>query len=111
MKERLEDYITEALRELGITDVPFTLEHPADMAHGDWATNVAMVSSKKLGKNPRVLAEEIVVKLNAKNDPDILAIEVAGPGFINFKIAPTIFDKELAHAISKEEKWGWNDTL
>ncbi|HEY9585646.1 MAG TPA: arginine--tRNA ligase, partial [Candidatus Paceibacterota bacterium] len=114
MKEKLEGYIKEALEELGITDVAFTMEHPADMTHGDWATNLAMMAAKKADKNPRVLAEEIVAKLQAKRVPDIAAIDVAGPGFINFKIAPTVFDKELSRVISKEEKgekWGWNDTL
>src|SRR3989344_3201037 len=114
MKEKLEGYIKEALEELGITDVAFTMEHPADMTHGDWATNLAMMAAKKADKNPRVLAEEIVAKLQAKRVPDIAAIDVAGPGFINFKIAPTVFDKELSRVISKEEKgekWGWNETL
>src|SRR3989344_9212382 len=114
MKEKLDGYIKEALEELGITDVAFTMEHPADMTHGDWATNLAMMAAKKADKNPRVLAEEIVAKLQAKRVPDIAAIDVAGPGFINFKIAPTVFDKELSRVISKEEKgekWGWNDTL
>ena len=111
MKDVLEGYITAALEELGITGVDFALEHPADMTHGDWATNVAMVVAKKAGKNPRALAEEIVVKLKAQNDPNIVAIEVASRGFINFTIASTVFDKELSHAISLKEKWGWNDTL
>ncbi|MDO8520998.1 MAG: arginine--tRNA ligase [bacterium] len=126
MKEKLESYVKEALKELGITGVNFTLEHPADMAHGDWATNVAMVAAnpalrdarsadgfrgKAMKKNPKTLAEEIVGKLKAKNDADVVFVEIAGPGFINFKIAPTVFDKELARAISLGEKWGWNETL
>lgn len=111
MKERLENYIKEALKELGIAEVGFALEHPADMAHGDFATNVAMVVAKKLGKDPRTLAEAITAKLKAKNDPDITAIDVAGPGFINFKVVPAVFDKELSRAISEGDKWGWNDTL
>src|SRR3989344_7415319 len=142
MKDRLEGYITEALGELGITGVDFTLEHPADMAHGDWATNVAMVALAKnrevvakekndgvrprdIGlhrgriidgvlhnwRNPRELAELIKKSVLAKNDSNITSLEVAGPGFINFKIAPTVFDKELEHAISEGEKWGRNDTL
>lgn len=113
MKKRLENYIEEALKKLGIADVDFTLEHPADMTHGDWATNVAMVVAKKLGKSSRVLAEEIMSKLNfgIKNDPDIVDMAVAGPGFINFRIAPTVFDQELSVALSSGEKWGWNDTL
>ena len=120
MKERLEGYIKEAMKELGLTasnaqagivEADFTLEHPADMTHGDWATNVAMLSAKKAARNPRALAEEVVARLKTKNNPDIVSIELAGPGFINFKIAPTVFDKELSAAISAGEKWGWNETL
>ena len=111
MKERLEGYIDEALKELGIADVSFVLEHPDDMTHGDWATNAAMLAAKKVGKNPKTLAEEIVQKLGEKKDTDVLSVEVAGPGFINFKIAPAVFDKELSAAISQGDKWGRNETL
>lgn len=111
IEEKLEIAITKVLSELGIPDASFTLEHPADMAHGDFATNAAMVAAKKAGKNPRALAEDIVVKLKEQNDTAIIAIEVAGPGFINFKLAPTVFDKELSAALFSGEKWGWNETL
>jgi len=120
------------LKEFGITGVDFVVEHPGELAHGDWATNVAMTAYRGLAKatnshvpnaekagiiwagkakNPRELAEAIVAKLKAKNYPDILKIEPAGPGFINFKLAPAVFEDELTAAISKGEKWGWNDTL
>lgn len=111
MKEKLTDYIKEALRELGIIDVAFTLEHPGDMAHGDFATNVAMIVAKGVAKNPRVLAKEIVAKLKGKSEHDIVGIEIAGPGFINFKLASVVFDKALSAAISAGPTWGWNETL
>ena len=125
MREKLEGYIKEALKEFGITGVDFVVEHPGELAHGDWATNVAMTAYRGLAKatnshvpnaekagiiwagkakNPRELAEAIVAKLKAKNYPDILKIEPAGPGFINFKLAPAVFEDELTAAISKGEK-------
>ena len=111
IEEQLKTAITKVLAELGIVGVSFVLEHPADMAHGDFATNAAMVAAKKADKNPRTLAEEIVAKLKAQNNTDVIAIDIAGPGFINFKIAPTVFDKELSSALSSGENWGWNANL
>ncbi len=95
MKERLEGHIKEALKELGITEVDFVVEYPGELAHGDWATNAAMVAAKKLGKSPRALAGEITEKLKTKNYPDIADISVAGPGFINFKLSDEYFTREL----------------
>lgn len=99
MQEKLEGYVREALNELGISGVEFIVEHPAEMAHGDFATNAALVGAKKLGKNPRAHAEEVVAKLKAKNDPDIAAISVAGPGFINFTLSDAYFSKALGQII------------
>ncbi len=101
----------EALGELGITDVVFALEHPADLAHGDVATNVAMIGAKKSGKNPRALAEEIVSLLKKKNDEHIAEITIAGPGFINFTFSKKYFTKALAEALEKAENFGRNKML
>jgi arginyl-tRNA synthetase len=111
MEEKLKGYLSQALGELGITDISVLLEHPADLHHGDWSTNVAMAGAKKAGKNPRQLAEEIVAKLKAVNDPNIAAIEIAGPGFINIHLSDTYFNKALADALALGEVFGMNDTL
>ena len=102
--------IDEILLAMDIVDVTFVLERPADMAHGDYATNVAMAGAKKAGKNPRALAEEIKAKLDAKNDPDIRSVKIAGPGFINITCAKNYFLRELSSAIHTE-KYGNNETL
>ena len=60
------------------------VEPPRDPAHGDMATNAAMVLSKQAGKNPRELAGEIVPLLEAMDG--IETVEIAGPGFINFRL-------------------------
>src|SRR6478735_1994067 len=59
------------------------VEPPRDPAHGDLATNAAMVLAKGAGTNPRALAELIVPKLSAL--PPVTSVEVAGPGFINIR--------------------------
>jgi arginyl-tRNA synthetase len=63
----------------------FVVEPPRDPAHGDLSTNAAMVVAKPLGKNPREVADAIVAQL--AGDKDITSAEVAGPGFINFRLA------------------------
>jgi phosphatidylserine/phosphatidylglycerophosphate/cardiolipin synthase-like enzyme len=57
MEERLKTYIKEALASLGANDVQFTLEHPSEFAHGDWATNAAMVAAKKRGVDVRLVTD------------------------------------------------------
>lgn len=110
MESRLRDHIHSALVELGITDTAFALERPADLLHGDWATNAAMAGAKKAGKSPRALAEEIKAKLEAIHDEDIAAIDIAGPGFINIKLSKKYFVRELESALATE-MYGDNDAL
>lgn len=92
----LREEINKALTNLGAPEINFNLEHPVINEHGDFATNVAMVASKALGKNPRVLAEEIVAELEKLNIDNISRIEIAGPGFINFFVADKLFHDEIA---------------
>lgn len=65
-----------------IDDVP--LERPKNREHGDWASNVAMRLAKKVGANPRELATEIAEA--AASIDGVASAEVAGPGFINFRL-------------------------
>ena len=74
-----------------------TVEPPRDPSHGDLATNAAMVLAKQAKTNPRALAEKIVEKLSA--DPDVSSAEIAGPGFINMRLEPSVWIAEL-HAIA-----------
>ncbi len=79
---------TELMPESGVPD--FNVSHPKDETHGDYATNLALLLAKKLGKNPREVAEKLITSL--QNDTelstliDIAKTEVAGAGFINFTL-------------------------
>ena len=70
-----------------------TVEPPRDPAHGDLATNAAMVLAKGAGMNPRALAELLVAKLDALDD--VASASIAGPGFINLKLADQSWREEL----------------
>ncbi len=63
------------------------LERPRDPSHGDAACNIAMQIAKPLRKNPRELATQIVANIEAQQHPLIAAVEIAGPGFINIRLA------------------------
>ncbi|MGI9407863.1 MAG: arginine--tRNA ligase, partial [Hyphomicrobiaceae bacterium] len=66
-----------------------TVEPPRDASHGDLATNAAMVLAKAAGMKPRDLADHIAGKLRA--DDDVVEVEIAGPGFINIRLAPSFW--------------------
>ncbi|MGQ7791460.1 arginine--tRNA ligase [Faunimonas sp. B44] len=68
-------------------------EPPRDAAHGDVATNAALALSKALGVKPRDLATRIAARLTA--DPDVSTVEVAGPGFINLRLADAYWSNAL----------------
>src|SRR3954470_3578865 len=70
-----------------------TAEPPRDAAHGDIATNAAMVLAKPAGKKPRDIAEPLLARL--KGNPDVVDGAVAGPGFINLKIADAFWRARL----------------
>jgi arginyl-tRNA synthetase len=81
-----------------------TVEPPREAAHGDVATNAAMVLAKPAGMNPRALAELLLPKLRAL--PDVLSGEIAGPGFINLRIAPSAWRGELTLIQTMADTYG-----
>jgi len=82
--------LRQALAGLGVSDANVVLERPKVEAHGDIATNVALQIAKGLKRNPRDVATAIVdaLKVNPAASSLIESAEVAGPGFINLRIAP-----------------------
>jgi len=80
------------------------VEPPRDAAHGDMATNAAMVLAKEAGSRPRDLAQEIAAKLRAE---DLIAsVEVAGPGFINLTLKPSAWTDELRTVLREGGAYG-----
>lgn len=95
IQKKIEEKIIAVLKELSINAESVVLEHPDELSHGDYSTNVAMVHAKQQGMRPRDLAEKIVAKLTELKNfgelVDISKIEIAGPGFINFHMSPEFF--------------------
>jgi len=88
----------------GIDFSRVVVEPPRDSAHGDMATNAAMVLAREAKAKPRDLAEKIAEKLRA--DDLITAVEVAGPGFINLTLKPTVWADELRAVLREGEAYG-----
>jgi arginyl-tRNA synthetase len=91
----------------GIDQSRVTVEPPRDAAHGDMATNAAMVLAKDAGKKPRELAEAIAEKLRADDLVDKVA--VAGPGFINLTLKPSAWIAALCNAVELGPHYGKSD--
>jgi arginyl-tRNA synthetase len=88
----------------GLSTENVTVEPPRDAAHGDMATNAAMVLAKPAGQKPRDIAEVLAGHLAA--DPRIASAEVAGPGFLNLRLAPETWRGLVVAALDKGADFG-----
>ena len=103
MKDAISQLVAAAVREaidageLSLADAPDpALERPRDVANGDWATTIALRSAKAATMNPRAVAE--IVTAHMAGHPDIAALEIAGPGFINIRLSPRALQRVLTEA-------------
>ncbi|WP_127131745.1 arginine--tRNA ligase [Georgenia sp. SYP-B2076] len=95
---------------LAAEDVPEPkVERPRQREHGDWATNVAMQLAKKVGTNPRALAELLAARLTEADG--IAAAEVAGPGFLNIRIEAGAAGELARTIVETGAGYGHNDAL
>jgi arginyl-tRNA synthetase len=101
--QRLAALIEQALAGVGATGVAVQLERPKVPAHGDVACNVAMQVARSLRRNPREVATAIAdaLKVNPAARGLIESVEVAGPGFINLRVAAAA-KQEVVHAVLRE---------
>ncbi len=100
---KLFDEAKEKLSYLNETEISFSV--PNNVEHGDLSTNVAMLLTRKLKKNPREIANEIIDTLSPENEI-IEKISIAGPGFINFKFTQKFVSKVINEVIELKENFG-----
>ena len=100
----LDDLQSEGALPADLDRKNVAVEPPRDPAHGDLATNAAMVLAKPAGTNPRALAERIAAKLG--DIPAVQSVEVAGPGFINLRLSPDAWRDELRTILREGEGYG-----
>jgi arginyl-tRNA synthetase len=85
-----------------------TLDAPKNPAHGDWASNAALLYGKAIRRSPREVAE--VIKQNLVDSAGaVTSLEVAGPGFLNFRLSPDVFLRELERVAREGERFGWSN--
>lgn len=110
MKTYLESCVRQELEAMGDLPADFsvTFEKPNNTEHGDLATNAAMTLARVFRKAPRAIANELVARLRQRPiDPDRIAdVEIAGPGFINFRFTEGYLHEQLGEILSKGDAFG-----
>ena len=114
MKDAISSLVSSALQQaiaagelpLGVAPDP-ALERPRDASHGDWATSVALRCAKEAGMNPRQVAQ--IVSARMADLPDVDAVEIAGPGFINIRLSAAALQRVLREARVQGRDFGRGD--
>ena len=96
--EALADMTADGTLPDGLSTANVTVEPPRDAAHGDMATNAAMVLAKPAGLKPRDIADALAAKL--AEDPRITSADVAGPGFLNLRLAPLVWQQVVGNVLT-----------
>src|SRR3989338_10254131 len=110
--EKIKKILAATLKNLEIEAGEIVLEHPADLANGDYSTNIALILAKKLKRKPRDVAETlqlVLLKELAQGEIGISKIEIAGAGFINFYLSPKFFGESVAEILRQAQDYGKND--
>ena len=107
--ETLRAELARVARELGAPDdVAPILERPRDPAFGDWTTNLAMTLARPLGRKPREIAEALTGALDLAR-AGVRTVEIAGPGFINFRLATDVLAGGLVALVRQGDAYGRHD--
>jgi len=112
VQKQLAEYVRKALKNVGISNISIetvlSMDHPKELAHGDYSTNVALIYAKPLTMKPRELAEKIVAELERDTELSkkniVEKIDIAGPGFINFHLKPEFFRKEILGIVANRDE-------
>lgn len=112
MQDYLKQQITEALQKMAPgLDIPeITIEKPRSPEHGDAATNIALVLAKTMKNSPAKIAAEIASRIETQSG-FIKSVEVAGPGFINFRFSENWLSEQLMDAFRKKDHYGRSNVL
>jgi len=110
MRDVLIPALRDALEALGVPPPEeIQLERPARREHGDFSSNVALVSAKAAGRPPRELAGQLVDRLRAQPPRHVVDVEVAGPGFVNFRLDTAWLHEVVRAVVAAGASWGTSD--
>jgi arginyl-tRNA synthetase len=106
MNDYLQQILADSLQQFDLEEFPeIQTEAPKDASHGDASTNLAMMLAKPLRNNPRAIAQQIIEGLKY-DEKKISSIEIAGPGFINFRFAEDYIYSELQSILDAKADFG-----
>jgi len=108
LSDKIREAIADSLRILGHPETSFSVDLTDDLSFGDYASNVALVLSRPAGREPKQLAEEIKNQLQSMNLPEFKAIEIAGPGFLNFSIREDWLIENLKTITEVKKEYGFH---
>jgi arginyl-tRNA synthetase len=100
----IHNLIHEGILPDGIDLSRITVDSPKDITHGDMAINAAMILAKPAGKNPRELAD--ILAKSFRLLPDVMQVEIAGPGFINMTLTPEFWQRQLLDILKLGPAYG-----
>ena len=104
-RHALRDILEHVLAEMGVTGHEVRLERPRDPDHGDIASSVALTLASRLRRPPRGIADEIAGRLEL-DGTGIASVEVAGPGFLNFRFSASRVSSVIAEILRQDERYG-----
>ncbi len=107
-QDRIREAIATALDAMGAEGAEVHLERPRDPSHGDLATNVAMTLARTLRRAPRQIAEELAGTID-REAAGVTAVEVAGPGFLNFRLSAGAVAEAIRDAVVQGDAYGRSD--
>jgi arginyl-tRNA synthetase len=115
VKDSLHQLVLQAIARLREQDIlpadaaaTFVIERARSAEHGDFATNAALLLAKHARTNPRALAQALVAAL--PQNPQVAKVEIAGPGFVNFFLAPAAYHAQVRDALDAGADYGRNDS-
>jgi arginyl-tRNA synthetase len=106
--ELIRAELARAARELGAGDVDPVIERPRDPSLGDWASNIAMALARPLRQRPAEIAAALKERMHLE-EAGVESVEIAGPGFMNFRLAPAYVAESVRDVIEGGESFGKSD--
>ncbi|TVP54792.1 MAG: arginine--tRNA ligase, partial [Gemmatimonadales bacterium] len=105
-QEQIRSSLSVILTEMGASPPSIHLERPKDPDHGEWASNVAMTLASTLRRSPRQIAEEIAAAFPTGAQTGVASVEVAGPGFLNFRLSTNAVTRTVATILEADADFG-----
>jgi arginyl-tRNA synthetase len=102
----LVDRLRAAVSAAGLPDADPELERPRQPEHGEWATTVALRLAKPAKQAPRDIAQQVVDHLDVPEQ--VASVEIAGPGFVNFRLSPSYYAGLVRDIVTRERAYGWS---